>query len=82
MSKSTKSQTKNPEVVSSTDPEVLQFRAQFDQRAPLDELVREGAQRMLQSAIEAEVNEFLMQFSSETPILFATIANSSAPGPS
>ena len=43
------------------DPEVLAFRAQFGQSSPLDELVRHGAQQMLQSAIESEVNEFLAQ---------------------
>ena len=37
------------------DAEVLSFRAQFDERSPLDELVHEGARRMLQSAIDAEV---------------------------
>ncbi len=42
-----------------TDPEVLRFRENFDARSPLDELVREGARRMLQEAIEAEVDEFL-----------------------
>ena len=41
------------------DPEVLAFRANFDARSPLDELVREAAQRMLQAAIDAEVNDFL-----------------------
>jgi len=41
------------------DAEVLEFRAQFGQRSPLDELVRHGAQQMLQTAIEAEVDEFL-----------------------
>jgi transposase-like protein len=41
------------------DPEVLEFRAGFEERSPLDELVRLGAQQMLQSAIEAEVNEFI-----------------------
>ena len=41
------------------DAEVLEFRAQFDKTSPLDELVRTGAQRMLQSAIEAEVEEFI-----------------------
>ncbi len=44
---------------SAIDQEVLAFRAQFGQTSPLDELVRQGAQQMLQSAIEAEVNEFL-----------------------
>lgn len=41
------------------DAEVLAFRAQFDERSPLDELVREGARRMLQSAIDAEVEAFI-----------------------
>jgi transposase-like protein len=41
------------------DAEVLEFRAQFGQASPLDELVQHGAQQMLQTAIEAEVNEFL-----------------------
>ena len=41
------------------DPEVISFRAQFDQKSPLDELVREGARRMLQSAIDAEVEAFI-----------------------
>ena len=41
------------------NPEVLEFRSQFGQSSPLDELVRRGAQQMLQSAIEAEVDEFL-----------------------
>lgn len=41
------------------DAEVLEFRSQFGQMSPLDELVRHGAQQMLQTAIEAEVDEFL-----------------------
>jgi len=41
------------------DPEVLEFRASFEQRSPLDELVRTGAQRMLQTAIDAEVEDFI-----------------------
>ena len=41
------------------DPEVLAFRANFEARSPLDEIVREGAQRMLQRAIDAEVAEFI-----------------------
>jgi len=44
------------------DPEVLEFRAQFGQTSPLDELVRQGAQQMLQSAIEMEVDDFLAQY--------------------
>ncbi len=41
------------------DSEVWEFRANFDSRSPLDELVREGARRMLQAAMETEVDEFL-----------------------
>jgi putative transposase len=41
------------------DAEVLEFRSQFGQTSPLDDLVRHGAQQMLQTAIEAEVDEFL-----------------------
>lgn len=41
------------------DSEVLTFRSQFEGRGPLDELIREGAQRMLQSAIDTEVEEFV-----------------------
>jgi putative transposase len=56
--------------VTEVDPEVLAFRAQFDEpstlsldagraRSPLDELVREGARRMLQAAMDAEVEAFV-----------------------
>jgi putative transposase len=41
--------------------EVLAFREQFEQRSPLDELVRAGAQRMLQKAVENEVQQFLAE---------------------
>ena len=41
------------------DAEVLQFRAEFDEKSPLDEILRRGAQEMLQSAIEAEVDQFI-----------------------
>ncbi len=41
------------------DPEVLAFRRQFDGRNPLDEIVQEGARRMLQAAIDAEVETFI-----------------------
>lgn len=41
------------------DPEVVEFRTQLGKTSPLDELVRCGAQRMLQSAIETEVQEFI-----------------------
>lgn len=62
MSKSTKPRRKNPEALAGPDPEVVRFRAQFDERSPLDDLAREGAQRMLQTAIEAEVDGFVMQY--------------------
>jgi putative transposase len=41
------------------DREVANFREQFEGRDLLDQLVRHGAQQMLQQAIEAEVQEFL-----------------------
>ena len=43
------------------DPEVVAFRAAFEGRSVLDELAREGAQKMLQQALEAEVQEFLVR---------------------
>jgi putative transposase len=43
------------------DPEVVEFRAQFGRTSPLDEIVRGGAQRMLQAAIDAEVDDFVVQ---------------------
>ncbi len=45
------------------DPEVVKFRANFENRSPLDELIREGARRMLQAAIDAEVDDFLAEHS-------------------
>jgi len=41
------------------DAEVARFRANFEARSPLDEIIREGARRMLQAAIDAEVEEFV-----------------------
>ncbi len=59
------------ETTGQTDPEVLAFRARFEQarfeqahvedRSPLDTLVREGTRRMLQQAIDAEVEQFLIR---------------------
>jgi transposase-like protein len=60
MKKVTTEQVQNLEAV---DPEVVAFRAQFDERSPLDELVRSGAQRMLQAAIDAEVTNFIQEHS-------------------
>ena len=41
--------------------EVASFREQVDGGSPLDELARQGAQKMLQQAIEEEVQAFLQQ---------------------
>ncbi len=44
----------------SHDPEVIAFRQQFDDdRSPLDEIIHEGARRMLQAAIDFEVDAFI-----------------------
>lgn len=55
----TKEDRRSTPVDSQLDPEVIAFRQQFDDRSPLDELVREGARRMLQEAINQEVEAFL-----------------------
>jgi transposase-like protein len=47
------------------DPEVLACRAGCDGRSPLDELVHQGARRMLQAALESEVQAFLEQHASK-----------------
>lgn len=60
MSKTTAATHRAP-VGEAVDAEVLEFRANFEARSPLDELVRTGAQRMLQAAIDAEVEDFLAQ---------------------
>jgi len=41
------------------DPEVLAFRQQFEDRSPLDDIIHEGARRMLQAAIDIEVDAFI-----------------------
>lgn len=43
------------------DAELLPLQASFEERSALDELIRTGAQRMLQAAINAEVDEFLQR---------------------
>ena len=48
------------------DPEVISFRARFDHRSPLDEIVKEGARRMLQTAIDAEVEAFIAMHADRT----------------
>lgn len=60
MSKSTARRHETP-VSKTPDAEVVAFRAQFEERSSLDVIVRDGAQRMLQAAIEAEVDEFIDQ---------------------
>lgn len=60
MSKSTESMFANPQA-DQVDIEVVQFREQFDSEQPsiLDQVVRNGARKMLQTALEEEVQEFL-----------------------
>ncbi|MCA9027435.1 MAG: IS256 family transposase [Planctomycetaceae bacterium] len=60
MSKTTRATHTTP-VDEPLDSEVLEFRANFETRSPLDEIIREGARRMLQTAIDAEVDEFISQ---------------------
>ena len=48
------------------DSELLPFQGSFDQRSPLDQLVREGARRMLQSAIDTEVEAFIASHAERT----------------
>jgi putative transposase len=64
----TKTKTERPTlpVDNRLDLEVISFRAQFDEKSPLDEIVREGARRMLQSAINAEVDEFIGSHADKT----------------
>jgi transposase-like protein len=62
MTKATRSTTKMP-AVETMDSEVLEFRSQFDERSPLDEVVQHGARKMLQAAIESEVEYFIQEHS-------------------
>lgn len=55
----TKAERRPIPVAQEVDSEVLAFRQHFEDRSPLDELVREGARRMLQEAINAEVETFI-----------------------
>ncbi len=63
-----KTKTDRPDVPvdEAPDPEVISFRSHFDQRSPLDEIVKEGARRMLQAAIDAEVDAFIQQHADRT----------------
>lgn len=65
MSKATKCRPEVP-VGNNVDPEVIRFRAQFDESSPLDEIVRRGAKEMLQTAIEREVENFLIAHAGRT----------------
>ncbi len=58
MSKVTKERQRNPEV-EPMDSEVVAFRAQFEPRSTLDEIVHDGARRILQAAIEVEADDFI-----------------------
>ena len=58
----TKADQRSTPADSELDPEVIAFRRQFDDRSPLDQLVREGAQRMLQAAVDQEIEVFLKQY--------------------
>ena len=58
MSKSARAKAGFPEVEDSRG-DTVKFARQVAGQAPLDEIVRQGAQRMLQAAIDAEVAEFI-----------------------
>jgi len=58
----TKTQRHDIPVDRQLDPEVLAFRRQFDDRSPLDEIIRKGARKMLQAAIDAEVDSFIQDY--------------------
>jgi len=57
----TKTDRRSTPVDQTIDSEVVAFRQQFDERSPLDQLVQEGARKMLQEAIDAEVDAFVDQ---------------------
>jgi transposase-like protein len=58
MSKTTRSQDHAP-VSDQLNSETVAFQQELGERSPLDEIVREGARRMLQAAIDAEVDAFI-----------------------
>jgi len=64
MSKATTTTKKDP-APESLDAELLQFRAQFEEKSPLDQIVRQGAREMLHTAIDAEVEQFLEEHGSK-----------------
>lgn len=65
MSKTTRTSDSVP-VYETLDPEVVEFRAQFEASSPLDEVIRDGARRMLQAAIDVEVSDFIAAHAGRT----------------
>jgi len=67
MSQSTKERVARPAPergnpgVEVADAEVLAFRPAFEGSSPLDQLVQEGARQMLQAAVDAEVEAFVVK---------------------
>jgi putative transposase len=58
MTQSTTVRQHNP-VAGQVDAEVLAFRQQFEARSSLDAIIHEGARKMLQTAIDEEVDAFI-----------------------
>ena len=60
-----KSKTVRPDVpvASEEDRDIISIDDQADQKSPLDEIIREGARRMLQAAIDSEVDAFVEKHS-------------------
>ena len=65
MRQTTTNEAVNPAVGTTVNERsVIGFSESDESRSPLDALVREGARKMLQAALESEVQEFLEQHSS------------------
>ena len=60
-----KSKTDRPDVpvASEEERDIISIGAHADQKSPLDEIIREGARRMLQAAIDSEVDAFVEKHS-------------------
>ena len=63
MEKVTKEKFLNPVEAEFSEPKVLSFPGAVKGRSVLDDLVHEGARKMLQAALEEEVNAFLVEHS-------------------
>jgi len=50
-----------PLIIQPIDPEVVEFREAFEARSTLDESIREGVRKTLQTPIETEVDDFVAQ---------------------